>query len=118
MGKLNRFQDDERACYSRVDWESGEPAFISIAQNGVLVKRSKLGLFGAKIYSEQDIHDCVAMSRVLDEEILKDESLLLLPIELTSPVLQSFTRLAIETRSAAEFCAAIGAAKGLILKGS
>jgi hypothetical protein len=117
MGTLNRYQDNGRACFSRVDWESGEPAFISVSQSGVLVKRSNLGFFGAKLYDERNIHDCVAMSRVLDDNVLTPESRLTLPEDLASPVLQSFTRLAIQTRSAAEFCVAIGGARQLVLKG-
>ena len=117
MGKLIRFQDDQHGCFARVDWENGEPAFISIAQSGVLVKRSRMGFFGTKLYDERSIHDCVAMSRVLDDQVLKEESLISLPNNLTSPILQSFTRLALETGSAAEFCAAIGAARQLVLRG-
>lgn len=117
MGTLIRFQDDQRGCFSRVDWESGEPAFISIAQTGVLVKRSRMGLFGMKLYVETDIYDCAAMSRVLDEQVLGAESLLAIPNGLFSPVLQSFTRLAMETKSAAEFCTAIGGARRLVRGG-
>lgn len=117
MGKLIRFQDDGRACYARVNWETGEPAFISIAQSGVLIKRSRLGILGTKLYNERDIHNCVAMSRVLDNHILSDESFSLLPKGLTGAVLRSFTRLAIETTSAVEFCTKIGEAKRLVLKG-
>lgn len=117
MGTLVRFQDNSAGCFARVDWESGEPAFISIAQTGVLIKRSRLGFFGAKLYDEQDIHDCVATSRVLDDEILSRISLIALPADLTSPVLQSFTRLALETKSAAEFCAKIGTARQRVRAG-
>lgn len=117
MGKLIRFQDDQHGCWARVDWENGEPVWISIAQSGVLAKRSRIGFFGTKLYDERNIHDCVAMSRVLDDQILKEESLIALPRALTSPILQSFTRLALETRSAVEFCAAIGAARQLVLRG-
>lgn len=117
MGTLIRFQDNSTGCFARVDWENGEPAFISIAQSGVMVKRSKLGLFGVKLYNEQNIHECVAMSRVLDDEILKPASLGALPGDLASPVLQSFTRLALETQSAAQFCAKIGAAQQRVRAG-
>jgi hypothetical protein len=117
MGKLIRFQDDDRGCFSRVDFESGEPAFISVAQSGVLVKRSKLGLLGAKLYVASDIHDCAAISRVLDEQVLRSDSLMAVPQGLHSPVLESFTRLALESKSAADFCAAIGEARRRVLAG-
>ncbi len=117
MGMMIRFQDNSSGCFARVDWESGEPALISIAQTGVLVRRSRLGIFGTKLYDGQNLHDCVAMSRVLDNELLSPESLVALPPDLTSPVLQSFTRLALETKSAAEFCAKIGAARQCVLAG-
>jgi hypothetical protein len=117
MGKVIRFQDDGKACYSRVDWESGDPAFISVAQVGVLVKRSRLGILGVKLYDETDIHNCVAMSRVLDNHILSPSSISSLPPGLNGPVLQSFTRLAIEATSAVEFCTHIGEARRLVLQG-
>jgi len=103
VGKLIRYIDDARACFSRVDWRSREAAFISIAQTGVLIKRSRYGIFGAKLYVETDIHSCMEMSRVLDNVILSKSSSLRLPKTLADPVLRSFTRLAIETNSAVEF---------------
>lgn len=117
MGRVVRFKDDNSACWARVDWESGEPAFISIAQSGVLIKRSRLGLFGTILYSEPDIHSVVAMSRVIDDHILDDSIVLDMPPGLNSPVLCSFTSLAVATDSAISFCASIGEAKRLVAKG-
>lgn len=117
MGCLVRYQDDTSGCWSRVNWENGEPAFVSISQEGVLVKRSRLGFLGTKLYVERDIHQCVAMSRVLDEHILNSSSLGLIPDGLTGAVLVSFTRLAIETKSASEFCMRLGEARQLVLRG-
>jgi hypothetical protein len=118
MGRLVRFMDGSGGCWSRVDWESGEPAFVSISQRGVLVKRSRLGFMGAKLYIETDIHNCVAMSRVLDDHILSDDSLQHVPPGMVGAVLQSFTRLALETQSALDFCSKIGHARQLVLKGN
>lgn len=118
MGKLIRYIDDARACFARVDWISRESAFISIAQTGVLIKRSRYGIFGAKLYVETNINNCLEMSRVLDNVILSRRSLSYLPKALTDQVLRSFTRLAIETNSALEFRTGIEEAKRLVLEGN
>ena len=108
MGRLIRFVDSPNgACWSRVDIESGEPVWISIAQNGVLVKRSRLGLFGAKLYEEQDIHKCVDVGRVLNAQIVEYST----PSGMTNLMLRAFTQVALEAASAADFCARIGKAR-------
>jgi hypothetical protein len=117
MGNIVRFAYNDDVCWSRVDWENGVPVYISIAKNGVLVKKTNPGVFGKKLYGETDIHACVAISRVLDNHILIDESFPLVPDGLTSPVLVSFTRLALQTNSSEEFCAKINDAKQLVLQG-
>lgn len=108
MGRLVRFNDSPGgACWSRVDLDSGEPVWISIAQNGVLVKRSRMGLLGAKLYEEHDIHKCVDVGRVLDSQFAEYQT----PPEMTNLMLRSFTQAALEATNAADFCAHIGKAR-------
>jgi hypothetical protein len=50
MAKLIKFMDGKLSCWSRVDLDNGEPIWISVAHSGVLVKKSKWGILGEKIY--------------------------------------------------------------------
>jgi len=113
MGKVIRFRDCPGQCWSRVDWESGEPAFISVAQDGILVRRSRIGLFGLVLLRETDVNDVVSLAAALDSHVLSDESMTRLSLGMENEVLCAFTRLAVETKSAAEFCARIAKAKGI-----
>jgi hypothetical protein len=45
-----------RGCGATIRLESGEPCFLSIAQSGVLVKRSRSGFFGAVLYNEKVVY--------------------------------------------------------------
>jgi hypothetical protein len=114
VGKLIKFLDDAKACFARVALNRREFVFISIAQVGVLIKRSRFGIFGPKLYEETNISSCMKMSQTLDENILSKKSLSYLPKNINDPVLKSFTRLAIESNSRVEFCAKIEKAKQLI----
>ncbi|MBU1053877.1 MAG: hypothetical protein KKC46_08610 [Proteobacteria bacterium] len=117
MGKLIKFLDDAKACLARVALNRREYVFISIAQVGVLVKRSRFGIFGPKLYEETNISSCMKMSKTLDKNLLSHKSLSYLPKSMNDPVLKSFTRLAIESNSRVEFCAKIEKAKQLIPQG-
>lgn len=56
MGRVVRFADNQSQCWSRVDLDNGEPVWISVAQTGIVIKKSRLGLMGATLYyAERDI---------------------------------------------------------------
>jgi hypothetical protein len=66
--------------------DNGDPCYISVARSGVLVKRSRIGFLGAKLY-EQGV--CDAAMTAKDLAYLLDERLA--PEDITNPVLRSFT---------------------------
>jgi len=94
MGRLIRFEE-RHARYARVDLESSDPIWISIAQAGVVVKRSRLGLFGRDLYNETNLKTVVAHCRELDKLFLAP------PETMTDPVLGPFTGAALGARNAA-----------------
>src|SRR5271169_5701303 len=52
--QILHFADSKRGgCGATVRLETGEPCWLSIAQSGVMVKKSRFGLFGAVLYSEK-----------------------------------------------------------------
>jgi hypothetical protein len=92
MGRLVR-HEERKARYARVDLESGEPVWISVAQAGVIVRQSRLGLIGRKIYSESRLGSVVAHCRHLDALKLRPADGVL------DPVLAPFTAAAVSART-------------------
>jgi hypothetical protein len=52
MTELIDFMDRGLRCWARFRLDSSDPCWLRVSPSGVLVKRSRLGLLGAKLYSE------------------------------------------------------------------
>jgi tetratricopeptide (TPR) repeat protein len=113
LGALLRFADGGGQCWARVQTESGEPIYISVARTGILVKRSRLGIFGTTIYAECTVVNLGETAHALQCELTADKT----PDEMTNPVLKVFTQAALESRDAAELAARIGRARARIWSG-
>ena len=98
MAQLHSYKDGPRARFANVRMENGDPCFISVAQAGVLVKKSKRGLLGAKLYEEKNVYDAATTAKAL--QYLYGE--LLIPQDMTNPVLAAFTNAALHCASLAE----------------
>ena len=108
MSRLDDFVDNPRkACWSRVILDSGEPIWISIAQTGVLIKRSKLGLFGATLFRESEILKCADVGDALHREF--DDCTV--PDGMTNPALRVFTQAALNSKSTLELCGKLDKAR-------
>lgn len=55
MSKLIAFKDNGKQCWSRLQLDNGDPIWIGIAQSGIVVKKSRSGIFGAQIFKEKEI---------------------------------------------------------------
>jgi hypothetical protein len=66
MTRLHSFKDNKGSCYANVRMDNGDPVFISVAQTGVLVKKSKLGIFGPKLYESRTVYDAAMTAQALD----------------------------------------------------
>lgn len=84
MTRILAFMDTDRARWARFRMADGEPCWVGIAATGILVKRSKLGLFGRKIYEEKNLDRAARLMGALDEAFPFDGT----PEDLSSPVLQ------------------------------
>jgi hypothetical protein len=105
MGKLVRYSDSQSKCWSRVDLDNGEPIFISAASTGVIVKKSKLGIMGPKLYSETDVSKIMYIVQALSDQIRTYD----LPFSMTNPILRSFTQAALEAKSSEDLSARLNA---------
>jgi hypothetical protein len=82
---IKNFTDDgRRGCFANVRMDNGDPCWISIANTGVIVKKSKLGLLGEKLYSSKEPGKTVTTLWKLYPESLT-------PPEIKHIVLQAFT---------------------------
>lgn len=107
MGKLVRHMDSSRGCFARVDFAPGDPLWISIAQNGVLIRRSRLGLFGRRVYGETDTFEAARVARVL-ATLCPDVS----SIEgVHTPMLSAFLAAALSARNLVAFEGLLAAAR-------
>ncbi len=65
MTRLHSFKDNKGGCFSNSRMDNGDPVYISVAATGVLVKRSKIGFFGPKLYESRTAYDAAETARAL-----------------------------------------------------
>lgn len=90
--------DGPLGVWARVELENGDPIWISVAQTGVLVKRSKMGLMGAKLFEVSNVYEAARTGMLLDAAISNYET----PPEMTNLVLKAFTQTAMNCSTSAE----------------
>jgi len=98
MAGLHSFQDNRTGCYANIRMDNGDPVYVGVAQTGVVVKKSKIGLFGAKLYVSGTVYEAAETARALDT-LFPDY---VTPDGMTNPVLRSFTNAALHCSSTAE----------------
>ena len=104
MGTVKSFCHPPKVGHwSRVKMDSSEPCWISISQQGVLIKKSTLGLFGKVIIDLRPIDEVYAGLSKLDKMFEKK----LTPDDMTSFVLKYFTNAALNCSNLDELKAAL-----------
>lgn len=97
--ELIRFKDhDRRGRWANIVMDDGDPCWIGIAQTGVLVKKSRVGLFGAKLYHATNVYRAARTAQTLDSR-LPDK---LTPQGMFNPVLVAFVNAVLHCRDLAE----------------
>ena len=99
--QILHFADSKRGgCGATVRLETGEPCWLSIAQSGVLVKKSRFGFLGAILYSEKNAYKIslcgIALAYLFPEKRFPDA--------ITNPNLRGFLNAILHCYSAAEVC--------------
>jgi len=99
MTKLIRFLDDDiRGRWANIRMDNGDPCWVGIAQTGILVRKSKVGLFGAKLYEEKNVYRAAKAAQALSEKYEDD----LTPDEMWNPVLKSIVNTILHCSNLAE----------------
>ena len=99
MTTLTRFMDhDRRGRWANLIMDNGDPCWIGIAQTGVLVKKSRVGILGAKLYDQKNLYEAAKTARAL-ASLYPDN---LTPAEMLNPVLVAFVNAVLHCRDLAE----------------
>ena len=99
MTALIRFMDDDRkGRWANIRMDNGDPCWVSIAQTGMLVKKSKTGFLGAKLYEEKNIYKAAKTAQVLIEQYPHD----LTPDAMRNMVLKSIVNAILHCSDLAE----------------
>ena len=99
MTTLTRFMDhDQRGRWANVVMDNGDPCWIGVAQTGVLVKKSRVGLFGAELYEQKNLYEAAQTAQALDSLFTEK----LTPPEMWNPVLVAFANAVLHCGDLAE----------------
>lgn len=98
MSKLLRYEDNGKACWSRVDLSNGDPIWIGIAKTGAIVKRSRMGLMGTVLLKESDMHELTIIYEAICKQTLEYRT----PSNMTHPMLRALTQVSLEVDSATQ----------------
>src|SRR5277367_3368803 len=109
MSKVLNFADPSNGrpgLGATIQLDSGEPCLISVAQAGVRVKKSRLGLLGAILFEEKIVYKAALTAKALD--FLFPDTLL--PAGFTNPVLRAFANAVLHCATCAEVAAVLNEA--------
>ena len=96
----------KRGCGATVLLKSGEPCLLSIAQSGILVKKSRHGFFGAELYNEKNVYINARRTGAL-AYLFPDKRF---PDGVSSPNLRAFFNAILHCRNANEVCTVLNRA--------
>ena len=108
MAYLKAYRDTKGQCWANLRMENNDPIWIGAAQTGVSVKKSKLGLFGAKLFISRDIIHASRVAQNLDDRF--EDVKLPEDCDITNPVLEAFVKVSIASKTVLELCSNIGSA--------
>lgn len=87
MTKLHAYLDaGTKGVWANIRMDNNDPCWIGIADTGVLVKKSKIGMFGAKLYDEKvtvAVNTAMGLSQRFPDELT--------PSDIQHPLLKAFT---------------------------
>jgi hypothetical protein len=108
MPKILHFSE-RVGCGLTMRLNSREPCLISVAQAGVLVRKSRFGFFGAILYNEKNVYLAAKTGMALDQQF----PTYLLPVQIVNPVLRAFANAAWHCPTAARVALVLNEALSL-----
>jgi hypothetical protein len=98
MAALYSFHDRGRRRYAIVRMDNGDAVYITVAKTGVLVRYSRIGFFGPKLYESTTMDDAATTAGRLQP--LGNGHLT--PPGMDHPLLKSFTKAVLRCSTVAE----------------
>jgi hypothetical protein len=111
MGKVVDFLDGRWGCWASIKLANGDPVHISVAQTGVVVKRSKAGILGAKLFEERNAYRAAMTAKELHFQAGSYST----PPGMQNAVLKAFTQAALGCGSTAEVAVRLNEALNLAM---
>ena len=97
MTNLHSFKDG-LACFANIRMDNNEPVFISVARTGVLVKESRLGFFGRKLFASNSPEHVVKTAMTLAQNYPEQKT----PSTMSDPILKTYCNAVLHCRSTDE----------------
>jgi hypothetical protein len=108
MTTLVQFLDKGHlGLWARLKMDNGDPCWIGIAQTGIVVKKSKIGLLGAKLFEESNVYEAGMTAMRLAQEYPSD----LTPPSMHNVVLKAFANAVMHCSDLAQVCRVLNEAK-------
>ena len=85
--ELQSFKHNDGDCSASLRMANGDPCFINVAQSGIIVKKSKWGVVGTKLYQNKNLFECADFTRALSYLYPEDR----LPDGFQNPTLRAVT---------------------------
>lgn len=101
MSEIHSYQDGKLTCYANIRMDNGDPVWISVAQTGVVIKKSKVGLFGPKLFVSRDAYHAAKTAEVLDARF--DDTVIPEGYSFSDPVLKALVKACLSCSRIEEF---------------
>lgn len=98
MNAVDSFRDTPLQCFANIRLDSGEPVFVSVARSGVMVKKSRVGFFGRKLFVSGSADHAIRTAEALSMSFPEQKT----PIGLNSLILKAYCNAILHCRSADE----------------
>ena len=102
MTSIHSYKDTSGQCWANIRMPNGEPVWISVANTGVIVKNSRLGILGKKLFEggRKDPKHFATVMINLQKKFPNN----LIPAEcdITSTVLKTFVNVCLHCSSLSE----------------
>ena len=109
MTVLHSYKDNGSQCFANVRMENGDPVWISVAQTGIVVKKSKIGIFGPKLFVSRDVYHAAQTAEALDEQF--NDIIFPANCDMQNPVLKAFVNACLHCQSISQVTATLNEAR-------
>jgi hypothetical protein len=111
MSKLIRYREGH---WANIRMDNDDSCRLIVSRAGISVKKSKIRLFGSKLYEEKNIYKVAKTAQTLN--LLYTDNLT--PAEMRNWLLKSFTNAALHCRSLTEFITILTEVSGYLQEGT